>query len=31
VYYDELEAVLVQFALLQREIDAKQPSPEVSP
>ncbi len=30
-YYDELEAVLVKFARLQREIDAKQPLPQVSP
>jgi hypothetical protein len=30
-YYDELEAVLVKFALLQRQIDAKHPAPRVSP
>lgn len=30
-YYNELESVLVKFALLQREIDAKQPTPQVSP
>ena len=31
VYYDELENVLVKFALLQREIDAKQPTSEARP
>jgi hypothetical protein len=31
VYYDELESVLVKFALLQRQIDAKQPVSQVSP
>ena len=30
-YYDELETVLVKFARLQREIDAKQAIPEVGP
>lgn len=30
-YYDELEAVLVKFALLQRELDAKQATLQVSP
>lgn len=30
-YYDELESVLVKFALLQRQIDAKHPTPQVSP
>jgi len=30
-YYDELEAVLVKFALLQRQIDARQGRTQVSP
>jgi hypothetical protein len=30
-YYDELERVLVRFARLQQEIDAKQGSAAVSP
>ncbi len=30
-YYDELEAALVKFALLQRQIDAKHPPAQVSP
>ncbi len=30
-YYDELESVLVKFALLQRELDAKQATTQVSP